>query len=178
MNIFIVGYMASGKTTFGEALSKKLQVPFFDLDSVIEDKSGKKIIEIFEEKGEEGFRELETEMLRQIASENTQAVISCGGGTPCHNDNMQFINSSGISIFLETSTRVLIERLLHENQARPLMKGKSPEEIESLVLSQLCSRLPSYLEAKLKWHGDDLDTEAQIENNVETFIESYPSIFR
>lgn len=178
MNIFIVGYMASGKTTFGEALSRKLKVPFVDLDQYIEKKEGMPVIDIFREKGETGFREIEKDMLRRVAEEYDRAVIACGGGTPCNFDNMEFMNAQGLTIFLETSTPVLISRLQEENASRPLMAGKTNEEVEEQVLSQLCQRLPRYMEAKLKWHGDDLDTETQIEENVEKFVSSYPSVFR
>lgn len=177
MKIFIIGYMASGKTTFGKALADKLGTPFIDLDNFIEGKTAKKISEIFETEGEEAFREIEKEML-QKAMEEPDAVIACGGGTPCFFDNMKLMNDNGVTIFLETSTPVLIARLVEENEARPLVSGKSNEEIRQKVLSQLCERLPHYMEAKLKWHGDDLNSEEEIKANVENFVESYPSIFR
>ena len=178
MNIFIIGYMASGKTTFGSALANKLEIPFIDLDQYIEEKMGMTIAQIFEQKGESEFRALEKEMLHSLENETQHAVIACGGGTPCHFDNMDFINNNGISVFLETSTPVLISRLQGENSKRPLVAGKSDEEIAQKVLSQLCERLPYYLQAKLKWSGDDLENAEQIEKNVSSFISSYPSIFR
>ena len=178
MNIFIIGYMASGKTTFGKALAERLNLPFVDLDDYIEEKEGKSISEIFSEGGEEGFRALEKENLRELADSHEKAVIACGGGTPCFHDNMEFLNSRGITVFLEASTPVLIERLQEANADRPLMAGKSEEEISRKVLTQLCERLPFYMEAKLKWHGDDLDTLENIQSNVESFISSYPSLFR
>ena len=178
MVFYIVGYMAAGKTTFGKALAEKLHLPFIDLDHFIEEKEGKTITEIFKEKGEKEFRALESEMLRNATEHHPSSVISCGGGTPCHSDNMPFMNDNGITIFLETSTPVLISRLQDARMSRPLVAGKTDEEIEEHVLSQLCLRLPDYMEAKLKWHGDDLETAAQIDSNVESFISSYPSIFR
>ena len=178
MKFFIIGYMASGKTTFGSSLAKKLQVPFIDLDQYIEEKLQKSISQIFSEEGEEGFRKIEQDMLRRASEEHPDFVLACGGGTPCHFDNMEFLNSQGISVFIETSTPVLIQRLLLQNSQRPLMAGKSEDEIRQKVLTQLCDRLPNYMEAKLKWHGDDLETAQQIEANVDSFISSYPSIFR
>lgn len=178
MNIYIIGYMAAGKTTFGKALAEKLNLAFVDLDKYIEETEGMTISEIFREKGEAGFRELEKECLHKVALENENSVIACGGGTPCYSDNMEFLNKNGITIFIETATPVLIDRILVENESRPMMAGKSEEEIEEQVLSQLCHRLPYYMEAKLKWHGDDLETQQQIDSNVDTFISSYPSIFR
>lgn len=178
MPLFLVGYMASGKTTFGKALAEKLNVPFIDLDDYIEESTGQTISEIFSNRGEKGFRELEKEMLLKASQISESAVIATGGGTPCHFDNMEFINSHGISVFLETSIPVLINRLLEENAKRPLVAGKTDEEIRDLVLSQMCERLSFYLEAKLKWSGDELENEEQIAHNVTSFIESYPSLFR
>lgn len=178
MRIIVVGYMASGKTTFGEALASKLGTTFVDLDRYIEEKTGKSISGIFEEKGEDGFRELEKNMLREAIEANPDMVLACGGGTPCFFDNMQYLNDNGVTVFLETSIPVLISRLVEENGKRPLLAGKNKDEIRGKVLSQLCERLPHYMDAKLKWHGDDLDSRKQIIANVENFIDSYPSIFR
>ncbi|MCH5239223.1 MAG: shikimate kinase [Muribaculaceae bacterium] len=178
MIIFVVGYMASGKTTFGRALAEKLGVNFIDLDQYIEETSGAKIPEIFKEKGEAGFRELEKEMLHSSVENAGNSVIACGGGTPCYFDNMEFLNNNGITVFLEASTPVLISRLQAENQSRPLMADKTDDEIQEKVLTQLCERLPFYMESKLKWHGDDLETPEEIETNVSNFISTYPSLFR
>ena len=178
MKIFIIGYMASGKTTFGKALAEKLDVAFIDLDQYLENRTGKTITEIFEEKGEDEFRKIEKEMLEAAVNEDYDAVIACGGGTPCFHNNMEYINRKGLSVFLETSIPVLISRLQAENDKRPIVAGKSDDEIREKVLTQLCERLPHYMEAKLKWHGDDLETPAEIDMNVETFINSYPSVFR
>lgn len=178
MKIFLIGYMASGKTTFGKALAEKLDTTFIDLDSYIEEQCNKTISEIFAENGEEHFRKLENEMLKKAVESEPDAVIACGGGTPCFYDNMEFLNSNGVTVFLETSIPVLISRLQEENAKRPLVSGKTNEEIRAKVLSQLCDRLPHYMEAKLKWHGDDLNSEKEINDNVESFISSYPSLFR
>lgn len=178
MRFYIIGYMASGKTTFGKALAEKTGLKFIDLDNYIEETAGKPITEIFAERGEEGFREIERTLLREASEENADFIMACGGGTPCHFDNMEYINDKGISIFLETSTPVLINRLQIENEKRPLVAGKTDEEIKEKVLSQLCERLPHYLDAKLKWSGDELETAEEITSNVEHFINSYPSLFR
>lgn len=178
MKIFVTGYMASGKTTFGKALAEKLNVPFVDLDQYIEAETAKKISDIFSEEGEEGFRKIESTLLRKAVENHPDLVMACGGGTPCFCSNMDYLNSSGITIFLETSVPILISRLQDENSHRPLMAGKTDEEIKEKVLSQMCQRLPHYLAAKLKWQGDDLETSEQIDHNVTRFIESYPSLFR
>ena len=178
MRIFIIGYMASGKTTFGKALAEKTGQTFIDLDQFIEENTGLSIPEIFQTKGEEKFREIEQELLKKAIDSDPDCIIACGGGTPCFFDNIDFLNDCGITVFLETSTPVLISRLQQANASRPIMAGKTDEEISQKVLSQLCERLPHYMKAKLKWHGDDLETERQINDNVESFVSSYPSIFR
>lgn len=178
MKIFLIGYMASGKTTFGKALADKLDTPFIDLDRFIENHAGKSIPEIFSEKGEDYFRKLEKDCLAKAVESEPDAVIACGGGTPCFFDNIDFLNKNGVTVFLETSIPVLIDRLQQENESRPIVSGKSDDEIRQKVLSQLCERLPKYMEAKLKWHGDDLNSEKEINDNVDSFISSYPSLFR
>lgn len=178
MNFFIIGYMASGKTTFGKALAEKIGVKFIDLDDFIQQQENRSISDIFALEGEEKFRILERDYLHNLCDKEDNCVIACGGGTPCYFNNMELLNSNGITVFLETSTPVLIERLQAENASRPLMAGKSTEEISDKVLSQLRDRLPVYMESKLKWHGDDLETPDQIESNVESFVSSYPSLFR
>lgn len=178
MKLFIIGYMASGKTTFGKSLAEKLDTTFIDLDEYIEKEQNRSISQIFEEEGEEGFRKIEKEMLKKAVEEEPDVVMACGGGTPCFFDNMEFLNGNGITVFLETSIPVLISRLQEENEKRPLVRGKSDDEIREKVLTQLCDRLPHYMEAKLKWHGDDLNSEKEINDNVENFISSYPSLFR
>lgn len=178
MKFFIIGYMASGKTTFGKALAQKLGTTFVDLDQYIEEKSCKSIPEIFQLHGEDEFRKIEKDMLREVVEAEPDAVIACGGGTPCFFNNMEFLNDNGVTVFLETSTNVLISRLQEANENRPIMAGKTDEEIRQKVLTQLCDRLPHYMEAKLKWNGDELETEEQIRDNVTNFIDSYPSVFR
>ena len=178
MKIFVIGYMASGKTTFGRALADKLNISFIDLDEYIEENAGKTISEIFAETGEESFRKLEKEMIESIVNKDEDLIVACGGGTPCFHNNMELLNKTGLTVFLETSIPVLISRLQEANENRPIVAGKSNDEIREKVLTQLCDRLPCYMEAKLKWHGDDLNTREEIEANIDNFVSSYPSVFR
>ena len=90
-SIIIIGYMGAGKTTVGKALAKELGVMFYDLDWYIETRMHKTVKEIFDEKGEEGFRIIEHNMLHEVA-EFENVVVSCGGGTPCFFDNMDYMN--------------------------------------------------------------------------------------
>ena len=109
-NIYMLGMPSSGKSTLGRQLAKELNYDFIDLDKRIEVIEGKRIPEIFSIEGEEYFRKVESEQLRKIPSDN-KLVIATGGGTPCFNDNMAFIKSSGISIFLDVAPDNLEERM-------------------------------------------------------------------
>ena len=128
MALFLIGFMASGKTTFGKALSKKKNLRFIDLDEYIEQSEGMSISDIFREYGEEGFRKIERKALLAVADMQS-TVIACGGGTPCFFDNMEVMNDAGTTLFLKASIPVLVERLHMENAKRPLVAGKSREEI-------------------------------------------------
>jgi shikimate kinase len=90
--IFLLGFMGSGKSTLGKKLANKLNVPFFDLDKIIEEQIGISIAEIFKTKGEEYFRTLETQVLKQLIYKQAKFVIATGGGAPCFNNNIELIN--------------------------------------------------------------------------------------
>lgn len=171
--IFIIGYMCSGKTTFGSALSRKTGLKFIDLDEYIEQNQGKTIKEIFADQGEKAFREIERVALLEVSSKE-DCIIACGGGTPCHFNNMEIINSSGISVFLETSPKTLLARLIEGHDKRPIVANKTEDEIKRIIESQLWMRNPFYRQASIIWDGEKLETEEEIEKNVESFLETFP----
>ncbi|MDE6297829.1 MAG: shikimate kinase [Muribaculaceae bacterium] len=173
--IFIVGYMASGKTTFGRALGRALGREFIDLDFYIEQRFRKSIKEIFSVEGEEAFRRKESAMLKE-AGEFENTVISCGGGTPCFFDNMEYMNSRGVTVFLNTDRECIVRRLLENNSRRPLMAGKSEEEIRAEMDRTLEKRLPFYSAAKIHFSGNMLENKAQIASSVEDFIRNFISL--
>lgn len=114
----------AGKTTLGQALAKKLKIPFIDLDAEIEQLEGEPIEKIFEVKGEPYFRQAEAAALRQVSSENPSFVMATGGGTPCFYDGIEFMNSLGVSIFLDVPVDMLVSRLdTEEALKRPLLKS-------------------------------------------------------
>src|SRR4051794_20436872 len=102
MKLFLIGFMGSGKTHWGSRLAERFHLPFFDLDKVISEKEQKTIPEIFAEKGEEYFRYCEKQSLEQLVEENTEFIISCGGGTPCFFNNIRFMKDKGKVIWLNT----------------------------------------------------------------------------
>ena len=145
--------MCSGKTTLGRMMARDEGLEFIDLDEYIEQREGKSVSDIFREKGESGFREIERQSLREV-SEKENCVIACGGGTPCFFDNMDFMNSCGETIFLESSEEVLLDRLLKYGSLRPIVAGKSKDEILEIIRRQMDERKKFYDQAKRKLNTD------------------------
>ncbi len=151
MKFFLIGFMGSGKTYVGKSIAKELGIPFYDLDEYIEEKEGKKIAEIFQSKGEDYFRQLERKCLRDFGIIG-DAVIACGGGTPCYFDNLDWINETGVSIYLQTPIKLLAERLSGDQSYRPLIADKSTSELEQYIEEKLKERTEHYLKASIVYH--------------------------
>ena len=139
--------MGAGKTTVGKALAKELGVSFYDLDWYIQTRRRKTVKEIFDEQGEEGFRRIEHNMLHEVA-EFENVVISCGGGTPCFFDNMDYMNQQAETVYLKADPDVLYKHLQMGKGIRPLLLDKSPEEVKIFIREQLQQREPFYSRAK------------------------------
>lgn len=148
LRLFLIGFMGSGKSYSGKRLAEKLNIPFLDLDEVIESRAGFSVQEIFEQFGEAHFRELERATLRSMFHE-PKGVISCGGGTPCFFDNMEWINEHGVSIYLKTSTSIILERLLPQMAHRPLLKNFSEPELLQFIEQKVEEREKYYLQAQV-----------------------------
>jgi shikimate kinase len=145
--IILLGYMGAGKTTVGKALSKDLGMMFYDLDWYIESRMHMTVKEIFDEKGEEGFRKIESNMLHEVA-EFEDVIISCGGGTPCFFNNMDYMNRQGETIYLKATPDVLYKHLKMGRTVRPLLLNKTPDEVREFVGKQLAERETYYNKAK------------------------------
>lgn len=143
-----MGYMGSGKTTVGKRLAKTLSLEFIDLDTYIQNRYRKTIPRLFEEKGEEGFRQAEREALREVA-EFEDVVISTGGGAPCFFDNMELMNRAGTTIYLQAEPEELADRLSASKTVRPLIAGKSREELVPFIREHLSRREDYYKSARL-----------------------------
>lgn len=172
MTLFIIGYMASGKTTFGRALARLTGMQHIDLDFYIEQRFHSTVRDIFAEKGESEFRRIEGAMLRE-AGEMEDTVISCGGGTPCFGDNMDYMNSRGLTVCLQASDDVIADRIIKAGNKRPLMAGKSREEILQTMHRHMEARKPYYDRAKIVISGDMLENKRQITETVDHFIKNY-----
>lgn len=168
--IFLIGYMGAGKTTLGKAFARALGLSFIDLDWYIEERFHKTIRELFTERGEEAFRDLERRMLHE-AGEFEDVVISVGGGTPCFFDNVDYMNSVGETVFLDVDIHVLFRRLKIAKQQRPLLDGKTDEELMTFIQEALQKRLPFYTKAKHTFNGERLEDRHQIQQSVERLKE-------
>ena len=139
--------MGSGKTTVGKALSKETGMMFYDLDWYIESRMRKSVSQLFAERGEEAFRKIEYNMLHEVA-EFEDVIISCGGGTPCFFDNMDYLNQQGDVVYLKANPETLYKHLLMAKVERPLLKDKSPEELIAYITEHLQQSAPFYEKAR------------------------------
>lgn len=167
--LFIVGYMASGKTTFGRALARRTGREFIDLDFYIEQRFRLPVRKIFEKYGEERFREIERNMLRE-AGEFEGTVIACGGGTPCFFDNMDYMLERGQVVWLDSSPGRIVDRLILNRSRRPLLADKKDDEIADEVSRGLDLRCPHYSRAHIRFSGDLLETRSQIDSTISRFL--------
>ena len=165
IRIILIGYMGAGKTTVGRALSKELGIIFYDLDWYIESRMRKSVSQIFAERGEEGFRKIEYNMLHEVA-EFENVIISCGGGTPCFFDNMDYLNQQGQVVYLKADPEVLYKHLLMAKVERPLLKNKTPEELITFIREQLEKREPFYSKARYTLDVNLLDNYEKIKISV------------
>ena len=168
--IILIGYMGAGKTTIGKPLAAALGISFYDLDWYIENRRRKKIPQIFEELGEEGFRKIEHNMLHEVA-EFEDVIISCGGGTPCFFDNIDYMNQQAQVVYLHCTPEVLHGHLLMGRVERPLIKGKSPEELISFIKEQLATREQYYTKARYTLDVTLMDNFEKIKITVEKLRE-------
>ena len=164
--IILIGYMGSGKTTVGKALSKDTGMMFYDLDWYIESRMRKTVSQIFAERGEEGFRQIEYNMLHEVA-EFEDVIISCGGGTPCFFDNMDYLNQQGDVVYLKATPETLYKHLLMAKVERPLLKDKTPEELIAYITEHLKEREPFYGKARHILDVNVLDNYDKIAISVE-----------
>ncbi|MDH5474085.1 MAG: AAA family ATPase [Cyclobacteriaceae bacterium] len=147
--IILTGLAGSGKTTLGHELARKLELPFIDLDHAIEEKAAETIPDIFKNKGEPYFREIEAQTLREVVGHQQQVILAVGGGTPCFFENMDFMNSEAETIYLEVSPQEIVKRLSLSNlNTRPLFKGLEKEELLQKISTQLEERELFYKQAK------------------------------
>jgi shikimate kinase len=163
MRIYLVGYMGCGKSTIGRRIADLLGINFVDLDKYIEERHFKSVPAIFAEEGEEGFRDKERSSLMEV-SQFEDIVIGTGGGAPCFFDNMEVMNQNGVTVYISPDTEVLANRLIKSKTERPLIAGKSRDELISFINDALVKRAPFYEKAKIIIRGENnLDPQMVID---------------
>jgi shikimate kinase len=166
--VFLIGYMGCGKTTLGEPLARLLGWRFVDLDLLIEEKEGMTAKEIFQNRGEAHFRELERAALEEVAACGGDVIVACGGGTPLQAGNMELMNRVGITVWLRTSVERIVSRLVQPEQRskRPLLNNMSDEEIKESVKKGLKARNKYYKKAQLQFDSTYLESEEEINDTT------------
>jgi shikimate kinase len=158
LRYFVIGYKNSGKTTFGRKLAEKLGLEFTDLDELIEKINGKTIPEIYTDVGDDAFRRLEWKALRSLVKKEN-IVVSTGGGAPCHCENMNLMEQYGDVIYLKVSDEILVARLKKAAKNRPIVKGKTEEELR-IFITELRSRCEHHLNrARYIVDGENLNID-------------------
>lgn len=168
--VFLIGYMGSGKSTLGRAVSALSGRQFIDLDNYIEGRYRLSVKDLFAQRGEEGFRQLERNMLHEVA-DFEDVIIACGGGTPCFYDNMRYMNEHGTTVFLDTSLDKLHARLMRGRHKRPLIADKSDEELRQFIIDALAGRMPYYSQAQVSFSADKLECRDEVSVSSRRFCE-------
>lgn len=150
--------MGSGKSTLGKRLKTELGWDFLDLDDYFEERYQTTIKQYFADFGEDAFREAEKKMLSEVIHKD-KLIIATGGGTPCYFDNIDTMNTNGLTIYIKLSVETIVGRLSGAKQVRPLVIGKTGDELKSFISEKLLEREPFYSQAKVIADGDILGVE-------------------
>lgn len=154
--------MGCGKTTLGRKLAATLNLTFIDLDTFLEEKYFRTIPQIFKEEGEAEFRRKEQNVLHEVSTFD-DVIVATGGGAPCFFDNMDVMNNTGFCIFLDVDTDSLVSRLIHAKTERPIIKGKSPDELHHFIDEMMLKRRPFYEKARYILKGSEIKPDQVIE---------------
>lgn len=168
MRIFLTGYMGCGKSTIGRKVAALMGMNFIDLDKYIEERNFKSVPDIFAQEGEVAFREKERQALLEVA-QFEDIVIGTGGGAPCFFDNMEQMNKAGITIYLAPDNATLAYRLLKSKTERPLIAGKSKEELIEFIETALQKRAPFYEQSKIVIRGKNDVLPEEVKQLIEKY---------
>jgi len=160
MRIYLIGFMGSGKTHWGKRLAYRKGLPFYDLDEEIVKAEQQGIPQIFHDKGEEYFREKERDMLEAITDDHDSLILSCGGGTPCFFNNIDFMKQHGTIIWLNTAVDTLVQRLLKEKNHRPVIKNVPDAELKLFIIKKLQNRKMYYEQADVMLHEEAITLDS------------------
>jgi len=163
MKISLVGYMGSGKSVLGKALAETLNLPFLDLDQLIEKQTGYTVAETIFNKGELFFRKLERQTLNKVL-EREQFVLATGGGTPCYYDNMDQLNQNSLTVYLNMTVAQLFERLKDHQQERPLIAHLKEDALKEFIAKHLFERQAFYQQATFVLPTQVAQVEARLQH--------------
>jgi shikimate kinase len=155
--IYICGFMGCGKTTEGKKIANEIGFNFIDLDEYIVNKFNKSIVDLFKDVGEEEFRNIETIALKECTNNNSEILIATGGGTPCFNNNLEFMKCNGYLIYLKLNEQELLKRLSNAKTNRPLIKDKNNEEMLLYIENLLKVREVFYNQADIIVDANHID---------------------
>ncbi|WP_185872397.1 shikimate kinase [Blattabacterium cuenoti] len=144
MKITLIGYMGCGKTTIGKILSQKINLNFYDLDSILVKSKKDSIYNIFKKKGELSFRRIEHLILKKFLKNKDKYILSVGGGTPCFYNNIYLLNKYSKTFYLNTNSYTLFKRLSLEKKTRPLISNFSKNELFKFIMKHLLQRIYFY----------------------------------
>ncbi|MCK9640755.1 MAG: shikimate kinase [Prolixibacteraceae bacterium] len=169
MRIFLTGYMGCGKSTIGRKVAALMGMNFIDLDKYIEERNFKSVPDIFAQEGEATFREKERQALQEVA-QFEDIIIGTGGGAPCFFENMKKMNETGITIYLAPDNETLACRLLKSKTERPLIAGKSKEELIAFIEVALAKRAPFYEQSKIVIRGINDIQPADVVSLIQEYL--------
>jgi len=174
MKVFLIGMPGAGKSTLGPELAAHLNYSFSDLDIEIEKAAGLPIPEIFAKRGEAGFRQLEAEALKTVANSAENLVVATGGGTPCYSDNLAYMHTCGITVYLKAEPKVLEKRLFATDlKNRPLLKEKSSAQLLTYLEQTLQLRLPFYQQAGIIFEASQpANAVGQLADFIRQFLQT------
>lgn len=159
MKIFLIGMPGAGKSTLGKKLSVKLMLPFIDLDKEIEKTEIQSVEDIFKEKGEDYFRNIEAMLLQRITTEQHSFILATGGGTPCFHNSLEHMKQHGLVIFLDMPIEVLYDRVKN-SPGRPLLALETGEQIKKRLQALREARIGTYSQAHLTFSGNSFSEDS------------------
>ena len=164
--------MGSGKTTLGHGVEARTHMSFIDLDEYIEQQQGLTISEIFSREGEETFRRIEHEAIAEL-SQRENLLVACGGGTPCHYNNMELMNSRGTTVWLDADADTLHRRLREARAKRPLIAALDDDALREFITSSLQQRHKYYSQSQHRFDAGRMDNIDDFNNSVSQFIDIF-----